>query len=236
MIKNSGQEFRPFATSLAAAVLLSASLPCQMDVGSPPPSLSASLPCQMDVGRFTNGPQHEKYKKILQEMITEAMDILSNPLCVRTLSKIPDLSRKEFKTESNQGFVWFASCKEHVDLGNWMYAFLFEFLVHNAADDHPILALGKRYSSLQAHHEFSLGSMELRADVIECMLAGCRETSSSVPENLKDDRIQLNKQVKKFLAKADTLTRWLVDFNKDATWLNPKIVYKAGMDSLGIAD
>ena len=161
---------------------------------------------------------------------------MSEPLCEAILMQIRDSTREQFKTESNQGFVWFASCKEHVDLGNWMYAFLFEFLVHNAADDHPILALGKHYSSLQAHHEFSLGSMELRADVIECMLAGCRETSSSVPENLKDGRIRLNDQVKKFLAKADKLTRWLVAFNKDATWLNPKIVYRAAMDSLDIVD
>ena len=204
----------------------------------PPPlsSLSESPPCQMDVGRFASAPQHLEYRKMLIEMIKEARTILINPLCQEILSKIAALPRQEFKSESNKGYVWFASGKRYVDLGNWMYAFLFEFLVHNADYDHPILALGNHYSSLKAHHEFSLKSMELRADVIECMLAGCRETGPCVPEDVKAIRVELHDKVKQILAKVDQLTRWLVDFNRDAVWLNPSIVYRAAMHSLDIVD
>ena len=190
----------------------------------------------MDVGRFKNARQRLEYRKVLIEMIKEARTILSYPLCQGVLSKIPAQSRKEFKDDSNQGYVWFANRKQHIDLGNWKYAFLFEFLVHFADCGHPILALGDHYQSLKADHEFSVSSMELRADVIECMLAGCRETGPCVPEELKAVRVELHAKIKQFLEKVDKLTRWLVDFNQDAVWLNPKTVYRAAMDSLDIVD
>ena len=203
---------------------------------APLSSLSVSPPCQMDVERFASGPQHLKYRKMLIEMIQDARTILINPLCRDILSRIRDQSREEFKAESNNGFVWYHSSKQYIDLGNWRYAFLFEFLVHFADYDHPILALGNHYPSLQAHHEFSLKSMELRADVIECLLAGCRETGACVPEDVKTMRVELHMKVKQFLKKADALTRWLVDFNMHAVWLNPSIVYSAAMHSLDIVD
>ena len=190
----------------------------------------------MDLERFASGPQHLKYREMLNEMIKDARTILDNPLCRDIVSRIRDQSREEFKAESNNGYVWYHSSKQYIDLGNWRYAFLFEFLVYNADCGHPILTLGDHYLSLKAQHEYSLKSMELRADVIECMLAGCRETGACVPEDVKTMRVQLHTKVKEFLTKADALTKWLVDFNMDAVWENPSRVYRAAMDSLGIVD
>ena len=99
----------------------------------------------MDLERFARGPQHLKYRQLLIEMIQDAKTILKHPLCRDILSRIRDQSREEFKAESNNGYVWYHSSKQYIDLGNWRYAFLFEFLVHFADYDHPILALGNHY-------------------------------------------------------------------------------------------
>ena len=99
MILSSGSESRPF------------------DACSPLVPI-CFLPCRMDVERFASDPQHLKYRKLLIEMIQDARTILIISLCRDILSKIQDQSRQEFKAESNNDYVWFASSKQYIDRGN----------------------------------------------------------------------------------------------------------------------
>ena len=99
MILSSGSESRPF------------------DACSPLVPI-CFLPCRMDIERFASDPQHLSYRKLLIEMIQDARTILIISLCRDILSKIQDQSRREFKAESNNDYVWFASSKQYIDRGN----------------------------------------------------------------------------------------------------------------------
>ena len=90
--------------------------------------------------------------------------------------------RRSFKKTSNKGFVWIR--KRHQDIGNFAYALLYIFLVEDAMQYHlePMLFqrfywdLRDRYETCDVDHP----NWEVKADVIECILAKAMETGPSV--------------------------------------------------------
>ena len=90
--------------------------------------------------------------------------------------------RRSFKKTSNKGFVWIR--KRPQDIGNFAYALLYIFLVEDAMQYHlePMMFqrfywdLRDRYETVDVDHP----NWEVKADVIECILAKARLTGPSV--------------------------------------------------------
>ena len=135
--------------------------------------------CKMDLGRIAPARRSPHLRQILKSMLEDSRALLENSLLNDILSRIPGITRQEFKDDSNTGFVW--ERRRHVDKGKYMYGLLYEFLAHQAASDHVLGSLAKRWPSLCMDHSFPGTSLEMRADVIEFILADCRYLGEAVP-------------------------------------------------------
>jgi len=128
--------------------------------------------------------------------------ILTHPLFSSGLADLLRVERPEFKQQSNEGFVW--QKRRHVDCGNVAYCVLFQMLSRiiegkkrcEMRDVFDQLVL--RYPSLNLRAEHTERSMNLKGDVIEFLLAKCRETGPMVDADLIDRRISFNRLLVQF--------------------------------------
>ena len=63
----------------------------------------------------------------LLELQDVAVALLRTPVLLQCLQELATVPRSEFKTLSNEGFVW--TNRRHVDMGNWRYTVLYQFLI-----------------------------------------------------------------------------------------------------------
>ena len=98
-------------------------------------------------------------------------------------------TRKSFKHHSNQGGVWHK--KKYYDIGNFAYAVLYNLLIEDALLQNGLSPemtlfnyrfLMNKYEALDINHS----NWEIKADVIECILATSACTGTSVhPDDQK---------------------------------------------------
>jgi hypothetical protein len=136
-----------------------------------------------------------------------ATEIVSSACLSHRLQEISVKDRADFKSISNEGFVW--SKRRHLDLGNVRYSVLYNFLYRmcskawvSSSDQQAFFALGAfnrciaRYSSLDIHAANTKLSHNMKGDVIEFCLEPCRYVAPTDAEN--QNRLRMNALIKKF--------------------------------------
>ena len=163
-------------------------------------------------------------------MVVASRSLLENDHCTDLLEQILGLPRQQFKDTANEGFVWNAKRKRHVDAGNWTYSLLWEYLIRQAPPGHVVHRLASKYTSLHFEHPYTSFALELRGDVIEFVLADLRYTGPSVPAATLRHRLEVRRTIKEFVDGADCLIKVLLAYDADATvkdYLPPSEVYRA---------
>ena len=151
-----------------------------------------------------------------------ATEIVSSACLSHRLQEISVKDRADFKSNSNEGFVW--SKRRHLDLGNVRYSVLYNFLYRmcskawvSSSDQQAFFALGAfnrciaRYSSLDIHAENTKLSHNMKGDVIELCLEKCRYRAPTDAEN--QNRLRMNALINKFHEQLDSLEMLLFAHN-----------------------
>ena len=119
------------------------------------------------------------------QIIRLVEELISNSLFLETLEDLLQCRRDEFKVESYEGCVWIQ--RRPKDLGNMCYCTLWQlvwYVCKNPNTSHEICAkmeeLTGRYPSLSDTWPVTSGSIGLKADVLECVLAKARCTGPAV--------------------------------------------------------
>ena len=119
------------------------------------------------------------------QVIRLVEDLIQNTLFVEAIEDLRQGRRDEFKAESNEGCVWIQG--RPTDLGNICYCTLWQlvwYVCKNPNSSRETLAameeLAERYPCLSDKWPVSSGSIELKADVLEYVLAKARFTGPAV--------------------------------------------------------
>ena len=146
--------------------------------------------------------------------------MVRNPVLQTGLQQVLGFTRSEFKEHSNRGFVW--TDRHLVDLGNYRYAvvyhFLWRFARHNRLHALTFLfdSLSDVYTSLELKADFTYHSLEMKGDVIECVLADCLLTGPAIESETRRNRREFNDRVVEFY---ETLERLInMTYNGDDGW------------------
>ena len=143
-----------------------------------------------------------------RELVDSAEEFVNNFRVLEVLIAVSQMRRDTFKNISNEGYVYVRS--KPLDLGNYVYTVLYEasFRVAKILEA-PALqgfqALQERYASLALHHPPSHTSVEMKADVVEAVLADSRLTGAC-PE-LRSARMNIQATLRKFRAAFERLLR-----------------------------
>ena len=137
----------------------------------------------------------------LASMMAAVIQMLGNAALAAGIEDILNRSRESFKARSNEGFVWHE--RRWQDFGNYRYAVLYQLLFRLAVfykmDARDLFVrLGARYSSLEMKASITSASLELRGDVIEVILADCRETGPAVDKAIVDARVRFCRSMVQF--------------------------------------
>ncbi len=149
----------------------------------------------------------------------QSVDVIVNSLTlVEAVTFINSNSRQRFKDRSHEGAVFRhgRSCDE----GNWPYSLLFQMLLKAVTDDHCLHTLGKTYQSLAVNSQSSMDALSLQGDVIEVVLAICREQGPAVQRPLQADRRLVHQSVKSFADRMQDIRCMVTDDPRSsyATW------------------
>ena len=128
-------------------------------------------------------------------------DILCHPILLEGLSSIVAMERSSFKSRSGDGYVW--NRGRHEDQGNYRYTMLYQMLGRlaghkNMALDTKFVELGEIYQSLRLKAPCTTTSLSMKGDVIEVLLAECREDGPSVQQTVAEERRRFNALMLKF--------------------------------------
>ena len=143
-----------------------------------------------------------------REIVDLAEMVVNNSRVSEVLISISQMQRETFKNASNEGYVFVR--RRPLDLGNYVYTVLYDASLRAAqARQAPALpgfrALEERYPSLGLHHPPSYTSVEMKADVVEAVLADSRLTGAS-PEN-RSARMEIQATLREFRAAFERLLR-----------------------------
>ena len=135
-------------------------------------------------------------------------EITRHPMLLDRLDYILSIDRDTFKDESHRGAVWHHG--QHVDHGNYIYTMLFQLLGRRGGPQHAEVAIalfdiGVRYPSLKLDAPCSTASASMKGDVVEVMLAACRETGTAVAQHLIERRVSFNGLMVRFVESCNTV-------------------------------
>jgi len=136
-------------------------------------------------------------RKAFAQMQQSVDFIVNSRTLVEAATFIYSNSRQRFKARSHEGAVYRKgrSCDE----GNWPYSLLFQMLLKTVlTGDHCLRTLGEKYPSLAVNAQSSMDALSLQGDVIEVVLAICREQGPAVERPLQTDRRLVHEAVKCF--------------------------------------
>ena len=176
--------------------------------------------------------QHSSHLE-LRLVLGAVRKIVHHPVLENALAEILTMTRIEFKTYSNTGFV--VRGGKTRDLGNYEYTLLFQF-VHRMAEHYKlknvsdkVAALSAAYPSLARKHVCSQHSMSMKGDVLETALADCRHTGPNVPEQVRRERQEFNDLMEEFSASMEEVYFRLCGRRKPAlkTLPCPDLLFKA---------
>ena len=131
-------------------------------------------------------------------------------------SRILLMERAEFEAWSAEGAVYHPSCRSSTDAGNWIYFFLYVWMVQRARvlpdqQGNSLLLLGTRYASLHLDALYTGTTVEIAGDVIECLLAEARLTGPVVCPRQRTLRISAGHHMREFCNQASHLVQILCD-------------------------
>jgi hypothetical protein len=133
--------------------------------------------------------------------LRDIMDaILRNPTVVHVLDGIL-AGTIDMKSQSHDGSVYMK--RRHVDLGNFMYGFLYCCLARLSREYKSdvcglFILLGKKYTTLAVNAPFTDRMLWMKGDVIECILAQSLLTGAAIDPVLKPDRHALQQNFRDF--------------------------------------
>ena len=147
--------------------------------------------------------QHNGHKEITI-LLAIVRKLVHHPVVRHALSKIMGMTTDAFKDYSNTGFVFRAGKPR--DLGNYSYTLLFQFL-HRMAKHYKLTHVSSKfdtlamiYPSLSRTQRPSQHSISMKGDVLEVMLADCRYTGRSVPDQLRLERQEFHDTIVEYEA------------------------------------
>ena len=144
-----------------------------------------------------------------------AVAVLRTPVLLQCLQELATVDRHEFKTLSNEGFVW--TNRHHVDMGNWRYTVLYQFLIVLAGHHrmqtvvNAFNVLVAKYPSLSRKHPPTKESLGMKGDVLEYCLHYCRFTGPAVEPTVVIHRLEFNEIMRPFEACVDALLHIIID-------------------------
>ena len=149
----------------------------------------------------------------LNRLNDSLLSILNSPVLLDTLVFLQHLTRQAVQDMSHYGAVFYGGRQRRwVDLGNWSYACLYNCLYRRSSfrGDHVgvhslLNALAAKWPSVELKAAPTTGSIELKGDIMEAVLAQCRLTGPAVATGVRDARISLNDKFKNWAAAMDEL-------------------------------
>lgn len=212
----------------------------QFPVLGPIVSLAMNELCALPSGvrweLLSNNPSKDKLIEYWSNNMQMWLQKLANSLTViEMLHSSLHVSRKEFKSISHDGAIRHAKGR-YRDPGNWTYSVVY-LLLWNSVEGtslKPLLvALAAKYTSLLPEAPYTLLTISMQGDVIECILASCREQGPAVEANYCADRIATNKYIKN-LCEGVYLLRRIISDGEDLplSALPPTAVFVKNIQSI----
>jgi hypothetical protein len=177
---------------------------------APPPSLMPTGPIELCIAHtFADPRAGPATKRAFQQMQQQVEFIANSRTLVEAVTFITSNTRQRFKDRSHEGAVFRQGRSR--DEGNWPYSLLFQMLLKTAAEDHCLHTLGSTYQTLAANAPSSMDALSLQGDVIEVLLAFCREQGPAVERTLQTDRRLVHQAVKVFADKLQDIRCMVTD-------------------------
>jgi len=148
---------------------------------------------------------------IVLSLIKCAKDILANDMFRTGLIDIQRILRHTFKDTSNEGMVWFNHKTRWVDVGNYQYAVLYQFLWRVAREVAPdelnlMTEVSVIYPSLAYNATPTANSFSMKGDVIEYMLSFAMMDGPAISPRTKVLRQSFNSSIRTFSQQYEVLT------------------------------
>ena len=127
--------------------------------------------------------------------------LIKRPTVITELHQCVLRERQDMKEWSRGGAV--RQGKRLVDLGNWKYSVLYcwmyaaSFSCHECQECQTHFhALSERYATLRIDAPYTDNSIEMKGDVMECILYTASHTGDAIEPSMRQDRLQTKNDIR----------------------------------------
>ena len=127
--------------------------------------------------------------------------LIKRPTVITELHQCVLRQRKAMKQWSHGGAV--RQGKRWADLGNWKYSVLYCWMYSASFSCHEcqecqthFQALSERYATLRIDAPYTDNSIEMKGDVMECILYTATHTGDAIEPSVRQDRLQTKNDIR----------------------------------------